>query len=155
MRELLVMATVKDWFDPDSLHAAEHLLRNDEKLYYITPDNFLLLAKSTKKIGGSPKKNERLDDLVKQGGKLKDIPFLRLKHHINVDKDTLAKSVSPDTARVWGHEGRHRNMMLKQLGFHETPVIVKFQEMKHIPKYVINQDGTKIFEFRKMFKSYR
>lgn len=153
MRILSNVSRAEDWFDPDMLYAVKKLLPKNAKLYYISPDNFLSLAKATKNPQGSKEKRENLKELIKNKVKLSHVPYLRLKYSIEVDKD-LNKTVNKKVAKVYGHEGRHRNLTLKALGFDKTPVVVIFQEMSDIPDYVINQDGDKKLRFKDVFKPY-
>ncbi len=154
MKILATVDKADNWFDPNALYAAKNLLPKNERLYYISPDNFLLLALRLKNVGGSSKKRGNLNTLVEKRKKFDQLPYLRLKEHVLVDED-LGITRSKKIAKVFGHEGRHRNFTLKELGYNKIPVIVKFQEMDTIPEYVINQDGNKKVKFSNVFKPFK
>ena len=154
MKQLATVKRVEDWFDPHALYAAKNLLPKNERLYYISPDNFLALALKTNNPQGSKKKRGRLDELIENEIKFSQIPYLRLKYRMEADDD-LKLNTNENLAEVWGHEGRHRSLTLKELGFKKMPVIVKFQEMKTIPEYVLNENVNKKYKFNDMFKPYK
>jgi hypothetical protein len=154
IKQLATVDKADDWFDPNALYAAKHMLPKNKKLYYIKMDDFLKMAIPTKTKGGAPHKVKGVEQLVKEKIKFSQIPYLRISHHIEVD-DEFKKTKLSDTGLVWGHEGRHRSMILKKLGYKMMPIIVDFQDMKNIPKYVINQTAKDKFKFSDIFKPYR
>jgi hypothetical protein len=60
-------------------------------------------------------KSRRVAGMIERGETFNAIPFLILM----CDEDDGA------TARVYGHEGRHRAMALRTLGYEEMPVILR------------------------------
>ena len=154
MIELAVKKTVHDWFDPDALYSARNLLPNNERLVYISPENFLKLAKVIKnKFGYGKDKMKGVKKLIKTGTPFSEIPYLRIMPAYELDDDWV-EHIIPDTGQVWGHEGRHRAMNLKALGWKKMPVILKFDQLNRVPKYIMNQDGTDTFLWTKVIKPY-
>lgn len=152
-----ILATTEkadDWFEPDALYVAKHMLPKNKKLFYISPDDFLRLATPVKTKGGAPEKIKTVKELVKDKKKFDQIPFFRMSYFIDVDED-LKKHIKKDTGKIWGHEGRHRSMLLKSMGYKKIPVILNYQEMTTTPKYIINQTGKEKFLFSDIFKPYR
>lgn len=154
MIELAVKKTVHDWFDSDALYAAKHLLPKNEMLVYINPSDFLKLAKTiNNKHGYGKEKMRGVTKLVKKGTPFSEIPYLRIMQAYELDED-WNESPIPNTGQVWGHEGRHRAMNLKSMGWKKMPVILKFQKLNKIPKYLMNQDGTDTFVWNRVIKKF-
>jgi hypothetical protein len=82
--------------------------RSRATLAYMSPDDFLLMAEK----GHNDSKAENVASLLQQGEKFSSLPFLSFVHD------------GKGTARVTGHEGRHRALALKKLGVHQIPVIL-------------------------------
>jgi len=78
-------------------------------LIYIHPKDFLAVAMS----GFCDKKMKNVQDLVQDNIYFNDIPFLNFVHD------------GEGTARVTGHEGRHRARALLELGINEMPVVLR------------------------------
>ena len=78
-------------------------------LIYIHPQDFLSVAMS----GHSEEKMNRVKDLIKENTGFNEIPFLNFVHD------------GEGTARVTGHEGRHRARALLELGITEMPVLLR------------------------------
>ena len=78
-------------------------------LIYINPQDFLRVAMS----GHSEEKSNHVKNLVINDVQFNEIPFLNFVHD------------GEGTARVTGHEGRHRAKILIELGIDEMPVILR------------------------------
>lgn len=86
-----------------------------DKLVLMRISDFL---KCARRIAGGPKskmKAARVRDLAEAGTKFNQLPYLRLQDHKN-------------GVKVLGHEGRHRSMYLRELGYTHVPVILKHQD---------------------------
>jgi len=81
--------------------------KSRDVLVYLTPDEFLSMAKEVGKP--SPSKAKAVNDAIDEGKKLADIPFLRIR----------------DDGVVVGHEGRHRALALKSRGEEKMPVLIE------------------------------
>lgn len=98
------------FFDQKALDLARN--QNDqsrERLIYMNPKDFLDVAMA----GFDKSKSKRVSDMVKNNEKFSDVPFLSFTHD------------GEGTAKVTGHEGRHRARALMDMGITEMPVVVK------------------------------
>ena len=152
MKDSKELAT--EWFCDNALYYAEKLLQKNEKLYLISPKDFLELALHFKNPTGSKEKLGGVKELVKKKIKFNQIPYLRIRYHIEVDGD-LNKKVNKKIGKVYSHEGRHRNFTLKELGYKKVPVILKFQDMENLPEYLVNQNGNKKLKFSDVLTPYK
>jgi hypothetical protein len=95
-------------FDAKAINEAKNQTpKSREILVYMTPDEFLNYAKATK---GDVEKTKGIQAALSKGERLSSLPFLKF----DTSKD--------GTAQVFGHEGRHRAMALKKLGYNLIPV---------------------------------
>lgn len=78
-------------------------------LVYIHPKDFLSVAMS----GHCNNKLSKVQELIKDDIAFNEIPFLNFVHD------------GEGTARVTGHEGRHRAKALLELGITEMPVLLR------------------------------
>ena len=78
-------------------------------LIYINPQDFLSIARS----GFCDEKMKTVQALTQDKICFNDIPFLNFVHD------------GEGTARVTGHEGRHRARALLELGINEMPVLLR------------------------------
>ena len=154
MKQLSVVDNATTWFCPDAMYYAKNLLAKNEKLYLISPKDFLQLALHFKNPKGSKEKLSGVKNLVEKNIKFNQIPYLRIRNHIEVDSE-LNKKISKTIGRVYSHEGRHRNFTLKELGYKKVPVILKFQDMERIPEYLVNQNGNKKLKFSDVLTPYK
>lgn len=155
MKDLKVKKRVEDWFDSSAMYAAKRLLPRNEKLVYIAPDDFLKLSSSFKNPKGhDPNKLPGVQKLINQGIPFDSLPYLRVKQAFKLNSDWSEEEI-PNTGEIWGHEGRHRVMSLKKLGWKQVPVIIKFQDINKVPLWIVNQDGNKTFRWQQVIKPYR
>ena len=89
--------------------AGEQLAGSRDKLVYMTPGQFLSVAMS----GFNPAKEKSVADALASGCQFDEIPFLNFVHD------------GEGTARVIGHEGRHRAMAFAKEGIEEFPVLLR------------------------------
>jgi hypothetical protein len=104
---LTVAEEADKYFEADQLRIwrkASKDPKSREALVYMTPDEFLGMAEPT--FIGIPGKQVPVDELLKEGAKFNDVPFLKFDN----------------TGRMYGHEGRHRAMALKKIGVDRVPV---------------------------------
>jgi len=87
--------------------------KSRETITYMSPDEFLTLAEK----GESPEKLAGVRELVDNDTKFSSLPSLRFTH----DGKGMAK--------VEGHEGRHRMMVLKDAGVERVPVRFESSEL--------------------------
>jgi len=141
------------YFNKDQIDAIGNNPKSRETLIYLSPEEFLALAK---KIPSERKTKEALDELVKSGGRFDSIPFLSFDN----EGDGVAKIV--------GHEGRHRAMALQDIGVKKIPVKFvsreggkgnairwgsdtenkdSFEYIDVWPEFLYSEDGNKIVEF--------
>ena len=101
----------RSYFSDKALETAERessSYATDERVIEMTPDDFLKMAAHV----GTPEqeKVDRIKGLIDKGVGFNDVPFLTFKHN------------AKGTARVAGHEGRHRAMALRDAGVEQMPV---------------------------------
>lgn len=97
-------------FSKESIdNAYQQPLDSRDILIYINPKDFLFVAMS----GHYDEKMSRIKELIKENTNFNEIPFLNFVHD------------GEGTARVTGHEGRHRAKALMELGITEMPVLLR------------------------------
>lgn len=97
-------------------------------------DDFLLLA--TKLSNPETDKLDNLNNLIQSNTKFESLPFLT----------TEIVEDNPLELQVTGHEGRHRALTLKQLGYSSIPVVIKEQNLRWSEQ---NDDNS--FDYKKVF----
>ena len=145
-RAATATAKAESYFEPEKLSQLKKQVQDfgeRESLIYMSPDEFLSLAKPLSKPTAD--KAERVAAMLERGEKFGDIPFLDMK----------------ESGKIRGHEGRHRAMALKKLGVEKMPVRLMSDDVRwneqvaggdddwyyveNLPKQLIGQDGkTKI-----------
>lgn len=105
-----ILANVLDatsMFDASEIeHNSKTRFKSREKLISMKIDDFLKMVPPSK---GS--KLKEINDLISKGIKFSDLPFLQIENH-------------GKTAKVVGHEGRHRALALRKQGFTSIPVLI-------------------------------
>ena len=96
--------------------AAQPVYKSRERLTYMSPDQFLQLARPIEG-GPSQSKLDALRQSLDSGEKIRNMPFLNFTHE-------------GDAARVTGHEGRHRALALKERGVEQMPVIMRSDRIR-------------------------
>jgi hypothetical protein len=114
-------------FDPQLLNTQ---FTDTDKLVLMKISDFLDCARRT---AGGPKskmKAARVKDLADQGIQFNQLPYLKLQDHKR-------------GVKVIGHEGRHRSMLLRDLGYTHVPVILKHQEhdLDELPSRIVGEHG--------------
>jgi len=145
-RAATATAKGESYFDPEKLSELKNLVqkpRRQENLIYMSPDEFLSLAKPLSEPFAE--RAERVAGLLERGEKFNSVPFLRLD----------------ESGQIFNHDGRHRAMALKKLGVEKMPVYLHsddirwneqvlgkgdaFYYVENLPKQLIGEDGkTKI-----------
>lgn len=98
------------YFTKDSIEQAlKQPIHSRDILIYMHPKDFLSVAMS----GHSQNKLTKVQHLFKDNIQFNEIPFLNFVHD------------GEGTARVTGHEGRHRAKVLLSLNIIEMPVLLK------------------------------
>tara|TARA_X000001316_G_C922039_1_gene36796 strand:+ start:743 stop:3175 length:2433 start_codon:yes stop_codon:yes gene_type:complete len=93
---------------------------NDSKLIYMSPDEYLSLTKKyrpeeDKEQLGSKMNVKNLENILREGGELANIPTLYIKKPFE----------DMDTFEVVGQEGNHRAKAFKNLGYDKIPVVIE------------------------------
>ena len=93
---------------------------NDSKLIYMSPDEYLSLTKKyrpeeDKEQLGSKMNVKNLENILREGGELANIPTLFIKKPFE----------NMDTFEVVGQEGNHRAKAFKNLGYDKIPVVIE------------------------------
>ena len=127
---------VNKFFNPDVINKALQSKDKNTKVVYMTPGEFLTLAK-THTSDGETKKLDRINNAINEGIQLEDIPTLTIK----AGKD--------GNSQVTKHDGRHRANALYELGEDLIPVRVKTTGNKDNKKLstVTNEDGLEVYTF--------
>lgn len=100
----------KLYFSKESFDAANNQDADSRQiLIYMNPQDFLSVAMS----GHCDDKMNNIKELVQNHIEFNEIPFLNFIHD------------GEGTARVTGHEGRHRAKILIELGITEMPVLLR------------------------------
>jgi Phage tail lysozyme len=134
------LRSADEMFDPESLENYRHVgYKNKEKLVSMPIDDFLKLSEKFKE---HPGKRKDLEDSIRAGNKIKEIPFLK------------GYGGTKEQIPIKGHEGRHRAMLLKRMGYTHMPVRLdtdirwseqadpnKFDYREQWPKTLKGQDG--------------
>jgi hypothetical protein len=94
-------------FNQEALTSAKELpdYKGREMFFRITPEEFLSVSEKISSPELSAKKKDAIKAAIKSGQPLRDIPFLRID----------------ETGRVVGHEGRHRALVLQEMGYGDMP----------------------------------
>ena len=118
-----------EMFDPQLINTQ---FTNTDRLVLMRISDFLQCAR---RIAGGPKskmKAARVKALGDQGIAFNQLPYLRLE-----DQD--------DTVKVVGHEGRHRSMYLRELGYTHVPVVLRHSTgLSANPETIIGEHGNLI-----------
>jgi len=108
--------TVDDWFAPAEVDAMRSpAWKSRERLTSIPIDAFLKLASPIE--GDDSDKIARVKKVIDSGGQFSSLPFLITGTDNNGDQEVLGDGE--------GHEGRHRAMALRDLGYTHIPVVLK------------------------------
>jgi hypothetical protein len=122
--------TSDKYFDDTALgNAKNQNSKSRDILVYLTPDEFLSIAKS----GIDKTKAERVKSIGDAGQKFSDIPQISFENDGN------------GFAYVTGHEGRHRAMYLKEKGVANIPVVMRSTTLNAVDRPTIRwgELGTK------------
>jgi len=94
-------------FNQEALTSAKELpgYKGREMFFRITPEEFLSVSEKISSPELSAKKKDAIKAAIKSGQPLRDIPFLKID----------------ETGRVVGHEGRHRALVLQEMGYGDMP----------------------------------
>lgn len=102
--------------------AAAYSFQNfdDSKLIYMSPDEYLSLTKKFRPVEGKEQLGSKmnvknLENILREGGELANIPTLYIKKPFE----------GLDTFEVVGQEGNHRAKAFKNLGYDKIPVVVE------------------------------
>ena len=105
------------YFRPESLESFNFINpASRETLTYMSPDEFLTLAKK----GTDKGKIKKVSELIKSDTKFENLPSIHFTHD------------GKGMAQVVGHEGRHRMRALKELGVTKVPVRLGSEGKKSI-----------------------
>lgn len=146
---------VDEYFEPDVIENAKAAnIMSRERLIYMLPDDFLALART----GRGKEKTERVRDMVAEGQRFPDLPYLWIDTVRKVNQD-FDRRITKDECQIIGHEGRHRTRALKALGYTRVPVIIKstndlgiqWHKSKKRPKLVKTEDGYNRYHFTDVF----
>jgi hypothetical protein len=108
--------------------------KSRSKIVNMSIDDFLKLAAPLEK-----EFSNRARDSFQQGIRWSDLPFLQF------DSDEH----DPDTQKVYGHEGRHRARVLKELGYTEMPVEMRSRDIRWS-----EQANPKSYDYIEKFPKY-
>jgi len=130
------VATVNKFFNPDVLNKALQGVDKNTKVVYMTPGQFLTLAK-THTSAVETKKLDRVNEAIDKGIQLEDIPTLTIK------------AGEAGGSQVIKHDGRHRANALDALGQELIPVrvITKGNDSGKRLSTVTNEDGFAVYSF--------
>lgn len=116
-------------------------------------DLFLALAKKASQV--SDRKLDNIKSHIDMGGKLDDVPYLLLDNNNGFADDWF----------VVGHEGRHRAIYLKSIGYSSMPVRFKSMSILETSRYIDNpnfsidliknEDGNRSFRFNLSYSNGR
>jgi hypothetical protein len=122
--------------------AAAYIFQNYDKskLIYMSPDEYLSLTKEYRSEEGKESTSSKvriknLENILREGGELANIPILYIK-----------KSEDTDTFEVVGQEGNHRAKAFKNLGYDKIPVVIE-GSTREIRKKTKDIFPTNIFSF--------
>jgi hypothetical protein len=127
---------VNKFFNPDVINKALNSTDINTKVIYMTPGEFLTLAKThTSNI--ETKKLDRINEAINKGIQLEDIPTLTIQ------------AGKAGGSQVIKHDGRHRANALYELGEELIPVRVVIKGNKDNKKIftVTNEDGLEVYTF--------
>ena len=127
---------VNKFFNPDVINKALNSTDINTKVIYMTPGEFLTLAKThTSNI--ETKKLDRINTAINKGVQLEDIPTLTIQ------------SGKAGGSQVIKHDGRHRANALYDLGEELIPVRVVIKGNKDNKRIftVTNEDGLEVYTF--------
>ncbi len=122
--------------------------KSSETIISISPEEFLKLAAN----GTDRSKEATVDDVIDSGQKFNSHMFLKFEHD------------GKGTAKVFGHEGRHRARKLIELGVKKVTIVFwsisgdgakirwgsqdnKFDAIKYWPEKLVSEDGDYTTEF--------
>jgi hypothetical protein len=92
------------------------LAKQDDQAYQVnmTPDQYLSLTRKIESgdLENTKERTQRIKDEIKKGGKIENYPYLYIKKE-------------GDNFLVTGEEGRHRALVLKELGVKQMPVMIR------------------------------
>jgi hypothetical protein len=107
--------SARSLFDEEALSKAEKQNSKSREILIDMPiDDFLALAEKAK---GVTQKAAEIRKMLDAGKKLSSIPYL------NIDQEGK-------DARVTGHEGRHRAMVAKEMGYTTIPVVLISRDIR-------------------------
>ena len=127
---------INKFFNPDVINKALNSTDINTKVIYMTPGEFLTLAKThTSTI--ETKKLDRINEAINKGIQLEDIPTLTIQ------------SGKSGGSQVIKHDGRHRANALYELGEELIPVRVVIKGNKDNKRIftVTNEDGLEVYTF--------
>lgn len=136
--------------DQEELERVSPGYKSRDILIEMPIDDFLNLAESLNQTESTKKRVSDLVESIKQNG-LKEIPFLSIE---SMGSKTF-------NLKVYGHEGRHRSLALKELGYTHMPVLMratpirwseqgdtnKFDYYSDWPQRILNEEGNSIYPF--------
>lgn len=130
-------------FDSKELNDAKELntkWKSRDRFMYMPIKHFLMMAKPLK---NGPYKDDA-EKAFKAGIPWSDIPYLQIDHY---DKDDSDDGISH--AKVTGHEGRHRALVLKDHGYTHMPVILETHNIRWS-----EQDNPNKFDYKDDWPEY-
>lgn len=120
------------YFNQEALEKSYHQSEDSRDiLIYMHPQDFLKVAMS----GFSEEKMHSVKSLIQQHVSFNEIPFLNFVHD------------GEGTARVTGHEGRHRARLLLELNIQEMPVLLRHRYDENGQAMLWNKMTTKENQF--------
>jgi hypothetical protein len=107
---------VENLTEDQNLFNENALAKQDDQAYQVnmTPDQYLSLTRKIESgdLENTKERTQRIKDAIKKGGKIENYPYLYIKKE-------------GDNFLVTGEEGRHRALVLKELGVKQMPVMIR------------------------------